>query len=201
MQTITVTCPACFAAYDGPITSRFITCAYCGTRFALSRDVLGSLGFVDEDGDGFDDNDEAFGVYDEPDDSTAPMPEFAREACQAFFNGTDQSHFVSSDKIIRGLGINSSDEIFLIHDDTMFKSGKNGFAITSQGMYCREFGEKTVNFVSWQDLAKGEMLKLDGSYIYQGKVSVCYFTDDSELLINELAPLYRRLYNHACKVM
>ena len=201
MQTIAVNCPACGGAYDGRITSRFITCEYCGTRFALSRDELEALGFVDADGDGFDDNDGAFAEANDADVSSAPMPEFAQEACQAFLNGTDKSRFASSDKIVRGLGINAGDEVFLIHDDTMFKSGKNGFAITRRGMYCREFGEKTARFVSWEDFAKGSKPKLDESYIRQGSVSLCYFTDDNDLRDNELVALYRQLYNHARRVL
>ena len=200
MRTLSAICPACGGVYDGKVTSRFITCEYCGTRFARTKDELEALGFVDADGDGFDDNDAFDGIVD-VDESDAPMPEFAREACQAYLNIADKSYFLTSNKIVRGLGIAAGNEIFLIHDDTMFKTGKNGFAITREGMYCRNFGEKTTNFVSWQEFAKGQPLRLDGGYILQGHVSLCYFTDSTAVCESELMPLYRRLYNHARKVM
>ena len=201
MQMFTAKCPACNGVYDGRITSRFVTCEYCGTRFALTKDELDALGFVDADGDGFDDNDVPTAASADMDESSATMPEFAREACQAFLNGTDKSRFTSSDKILRGLDIKAGDDVYLIHDDTMFKSGKNGFAITRDGMYCREFGDRTAHFVSWEDLANGAKPELDEySYIRQNGISLCYFSDDDDLLEGKIIKLYQRLYNHACKV-
>ena len=98
--------------------------------------------------------------------------------------------------------IKAGDDVYLIHDDTMFKSGKNGFAITHSGMYCREFGDRTAHFVSWKDLACGEKPELDEySYIRQNGVSLCYFSDDDDLLEGKIFKLYQRLYNHARKVM
>ena len=41
------------------------------------------------------------------------------------------------------LGIKDSDEVYLGHDDTIFKNGKIGFAITNDGIFSREmFGSK-----------------------------------------------------------
>ena len=150
---ITTNCPACGGIYNGRLTSRFITCEYCDTRYALGRKELEALGFVDEDGDGYDDYDSC-----PADDrrgsqvSSVPLPEFAREACEKFLKGVDNSYFKSTNKILRGLGIEGED-VYLIHDDTIFGSGKNGFAITQRGLYCRDFGEPTAHFVSWEDFA------------------------------------------------
>jgi len=200
MQMITATCPACLGSFGGRVTSRYITCAYCGTRFALGKDELDAMGFVDADGDGFDDNDvDGFDAELEEDTGSDPMYIFARDACAALLEDVDASYFSSSNKIVRGLGITGG-EIYLIHDDTMFKSGKDGFAITSDGIYCREMGEKTAHFVSWEKLASGKALKLDGSYIRQGATSLCYFSDNSDVCEDELFPLFRRLYNHARRV-
>jgi topoisomerase-4 subunit B len=38
--------------------------------------------------------------------------------------------------------------VSFIHDDTLFKSGKNGFAITERGIYCRPMGEAAL-FYTW----------------------------------------------------
>ena len=200
MQMVVFTCPACGGSYSGPLTNRFITCEYCDTRFALSKDELEAIGFMDTDNDGFDDGDVPKRVL-EADDSMAPMNEFAHECCKAFLKHADRSHFVSSGKIIRGLGIPESNEVYLIHDDTMFKSGKNGFAITHDGLYCREIIERSSHFVSWKELADAETLELDDSYIRLDGTSVCYFTDDDDLLEGELLKLYQKLFNHARKVV
>ncbi len=194
MQIVVVNCPACGGSYDGRLTSRFVTCEYCGTRFALSEDELNALGFTDADDDGLDDEDL------EPDTSSDPMDVFAREACEASLKGVDESLFASSTKIVRGLNIRDGDDIYLIHDDTLFKSGKDGFAITSSGLYCREMGERSAHFVSWSDFAQGGKPELIDSYIRQDGTSICYFSDSNDVRDDVLVPLYRRLYRHACKV-
>lgn len=197
---IAINCPACGGAYDGHITSRFITCEYCGTRFALSKDELDDLGFVDADQDGFDDNEGELGAIDD-DGSFASMSEYAGEKCEAFLAAVDTSYFESSAKILRGLAVKDGHEVFLIHDDTLFKSGKNGFAITSGGLYCREMGERSGHFVSWDTFAAGGMPELDDSYIRQNGTSLCYFTDNNDLREGKIMQLYRQLYAHAQKVL
>ena len=201
MQLITANCPACGGSYGGRLTSRFITCEYCGTRFALSDEELSAFGFTDADKDGFDDNDPGRNATRDEDTSSAPMYAYAREACEKFLKRVDQSSFSSSRKIEYGLGIENSDDIYLIHDDTMFKSGKNGFAITREGLYCREFGDRNAHFLSWEDFAEGGWPALSDSYIRQDGTSICYFTDDSELRETKLLKLYEQLYQHACKVL
>lgn len=197
MQMITTYCPACGGIYNGRLTSRFITCEYCDTRYALGRKELEALGFVDEDGDGYDDYDSC-----PPDDrrgsqvSSVPLPEFAREACEKFLKGVDNSYFKSTNKILRGLGIEGED-VYLIHDDTIFGSGKNGFAITQRGLYCRDFGEPTAHFVSWEDFANGERPELDDSNIFQNGTSLCYFTGNKQLRDKKLTGLFNQLFEHA----
>ncbi len=83
----------------------------------------------------------------------------------------------------------------------MFKSGKNGFAITRDGLYCREIIERSSHFISWKDLAEGDELELDDSYIRLDGMSVCYFTDDSDVLKDGLLKLYQKLHNHARKIV
>ena len=184
MQLLDMRCPACGGVIDQRITGKIITCEYCGSRFAL-------------------DDDEASAFIESPDDeyenepaSSLSMVDFAAEACEQFLlrSGKEDS-FRSTQKILRGLDVASGDDVFLIHDDTFMKSGKNGFAIADSGLYCREMGEKAT-FHDWATFAKLDAPELDGCYIRCNGVAVCYFTDDNDLLPN-LLDLYQRLYRHA----
>ena len=195
MQIMSINCPACGGVYDGRITSRFIICEYCGTRYSLGADELAALGFTDADGDGYDDEVD-IQPNEEVDMSTDPMYQFARDACAKFLDehGNHLDSFESTRKILAGLGIGGV-EVYLIHDDTMFKSGKNGFAITSAGIYCREMGDRKAHFVSWDDFVQRKAPELVDSYIRQNGTSVCYFTDNNDCR-DDLLSLYQRLWRH-----
>ncbi len=199
MKIATANCPACGGIYNGRFTSRFITCEYCGTRYALARSELDELGFMDSDGDGYDDNDPE-PMYE--DNNSDPMYIFARDACAEFLESSnvDASSFKSTHKIVSGLDIKNNDDVYLIHDDTLLKSGKDGFAITYSGFYCRAMSEKTSHFISWEQFAKGDKPQLERSYIRQGAKNVCYLTsNDTEK--GELLDLITKLWYHARKVM
>jgi hypothetical protein len=200
MQIVSVQCPACGGVYGGRVTSKFITCEYCGSRYALSQSELGAFGFVDADGDGYDDNDS----YRAPKTGrlssygSEPLYAVAEKECEKFLDDpdVDRGHYSSTRKILQGLDIKNNDDVYLIHDDTLFKSGKNGFAITYSGLYCREMAEGSAHFISWDQFKQGDRPRIDDSYIRQRKTSICYFTDDSderELLLD----LYVRLWQHA----
>lgn len=202
MEVVSINCPACGGIYGGRVTNRFIACEYCGTRFALGEKELQALGFRDVDGDGFDDEDyyEDDVLIDEDDGDSTPMDDFACDACEAFLDETDEkSEFKSSPKIERGLGLNSGDEIYLIHDDTLFKSGKNGFAITQSGFYCREMFDSNARFISWETFARGGRPEVSDSYISQDETSIVYFTGNEDVR-HELCDLCVRLWQHAKNV-
>lgn len=205
MQVVLVKCPACGAPYGGKLTSRFMTCEYCETRFALDADELAALGINGSGSNARDDADEVVRAtvrVQEDDGNNDPMPDFAQMACEEFFDedDVDRDNFKSSRKVVNGLGVGGED-VYLIHDDTMFKSGKNGFAITGSGIYCREMGGREAVFTGWADFAKSGEPKLDGCYIRQGDKPVSYFTDDNDVLEHALIDLYQRLYEHARRVM
>ena len=194
MQMVATNCPACGGRYGGSFTSRFITCEYCGSRFTLSDEELAALGFGEPDTSHRADNEPST-------DSNVSMPDFAQEACRDFLRGkdVDEDSFETSRKITSGLGV-EADEVYLIHDDTMFKSGKNGFAITDAGIYCRELGDRRATFTSWADFAASERPQIDDCYIRQRGTGLCYFTDNNRTLEHELYDLYLRLYEHARRV-
>ena len=186
MRLLDLRCPACGGIIGQEISSRVVTCEYCGSRFAL-------------------DDDEARLFFDSPDDvpeeepewkRALPMVDYAAQVCADFLDGLDDDDdFHSSPKILRGLNVADGEEVFLIHDDTFLKSGKNGFAITNAGLYCRELSERP-EFVTWASFAKMEEPVLDGCYIRCDDHAVCYFTDDNDVLPG-LLDLYLKLYRHA----
>lgn len=204
MQMVSTNCPACGGRYGGSITSRYVTCEYCGSRFALSAEELAALGFGEQDSSKRADDESSKDEGRKSDryaGNNDPMPVFAQRACKKFLRGkdVDEESFESSRKITNGLGV-GADEVYLIHDDTMFKSGKNGFAITDAGIYCRELGDRRATFTSWADFATREAPQIDDCYIRQRGTGLCYFTDNNHTLGRELYDLYMELYEHARQV-
>ena len=43
---------------------------------------------------------------------------------------------------------------------------RQGFAITEEGIYCREFMGEYTNYVTFEELAKAKRIYIDGSNIY-----------------------------------
>lgn len=105
---------------------------------------------------------------------TAKAAEVAKRFCDSFL-ATHDSHYFQrsmSDKLKRGLGIPQikDSEVYLAHDDTIFKTGKNGYAITKQGIYFRDMLKK-AECLSYKELAEID-------YIYRD------FADDDGLMIH-----------------
>ena len=185
MKVITVSCPSCGAQIEGKITRGLMTCAYCGTRFALEGEELEALV------GGTEAEDEEY-VSDEDLES---VEDFAREACQEFREAVGGSSFRETHKIRAGLSILDDAEVFLIHDDTIFESGKNGFAITDDGFYCRDLGEGEAHFLYWGDLAAAGKPYVEGQYVMVDSVQIAYFSGSDEVR-EELCRLYRKLRKH-----
>ena len=185
MQLLELKCPGCCAVIDQRITSRVVTCEYCGSRFALEG--AEAEAFIESIDDVYEEEEE----YEVP----ASMAGFAADACEEFLENFDSGdRFQSSSKILAGLGVGDED-VYLIHDDTLFKSGKNGFAISEDGLYVRDLGEQAL-FYDWDTFASLDEPEADNGYIKCGDDIVCYFTCDSDVL-SALKKLYKKLYKHA----
>lgn len=79
------------------------------------------------------------------------------------------------------LGIKDSDEVYLGHDDTLFKTGKNGFAITRNGIFSRQiFGSK--NHIEFKELNNISKFYWENSTLYGDKyiLAVCATASDFE---------------------
>ena len=90
------------------------------------------------------------------------------------------------DNIIKTLKVLSSEKIYLIHDDSWFKRGKNGFAITDKGIHIHEV-LGTAIFVSWEKFQEYEEIS---GYLRAGKKGKCraiaYITGTEEMLQVEM---------------
>lgn len=79
----------------------------------------------------------------------------------------------------QSLNIPETDEIFLGHDDTLFQNGKNGFAMCTSGIYCREIMDE-CSFLSWSNFIKTQEFQNRGT---PTPSSIYACTTDGEILI------------------
>ena len=92
------------------------------------------------------------------DTDNVEVSEYATEiekCCKEFLEevGSSANSFVVSDKLRRGLGIRTEERGLIGYDFTILGSGKNGFAITERGLYCREM-MSSAYFMSFKDFSK-----------------------------------------------
>ncbi len=195
MKILDIKCPACGASADAGFNGGVYTCEYCGTRFI--SEVEGSANNSAQgkkENRGQSDNENS-GKNAEL--RNIPMEQYLSDQCAELLQKVNQSDFEITEKCKRGLNVPASDTVYLMHDDTMFKSGKNGFAFTDKGIYCRELMEGS-NFTSWKDFSKLETPKaVDNSYIRCGSKSICYFTGDNYVLNHNLLQMVERLHKRA----
>ena len=113
------------------------------------------------------------------------------------------------DALRKYLQIPRGEEVFLIHDDTLFGTGKNGFALAQRGIYRKEiFGSPEL--VTWQNFLLGELqaLKDDkGKYIQNrfkpagnaNWYNLEYLSNDDGELREKLVCFWRILQAHLRK--
>ena len=164
-------CPACGATVLDQVTSRVVVCEYCGSQFILDEDEADAV----LEANASDENEEYYNQWES-------MAEFAQAACSDFLDEHGDDRFSVTGKIYGGLGVDDDEEIFIIHDDTMFGSGKNGFAITENGLYCREMGEPAGIFLDWASFAQYDKPYVADCYVLVNDVRVCYYTNDNDFL-------------------
>lgn len=73
--------------------------------------------------------------------------------------------FEVTDNFKMTMGI-ADEKIYLGHDDSLFKNGKNGYVITNKGIFCREIWSNKTIFTSFTDLANtsNAIFEKDGRY-------------------------------------
>lgn len=121
--------------------------------------------------------------YNEGSGDSSPIPsdilDSIKTACESFMIMHDRSNYEASYKLKNFFGILDED-VYLGHDDTLFKSGKNGFAITENGIYCREMFGSYTNYVSFEELGNVENIYINGSEIYADGKIIAYITGSSD---------------------
>ena len=183
MKLIDMRCPACGGVVERRISNRLVECEYCESRFVIDDDESASFA------------DDIANAYSDTATSALSMSDYAERVCEDFLDHNDSGYFRNAPKILRGLEIPPGENVFLIHDDTFMSSGKNGFAITERGLYCRDLGEKAI-FVDWETFARLGEPRLNDSHITSDRRYICYFTDNAQVL-PDLLDLYTKLYRHA----
>lgn len=106
---------------------------------------------------------------------TSDTYESIKTACEVFVMTHNTSQYDVSYKLKCTLGIEYQD-IYLAHDDTIMKSGKNGFAITEEGIYCRELFGAYTNYVTFEELARADSIYVSGSNIYADGEMIGYYS-------------------------
>ena len=189
MKVIIANCPACGGRYDGEITTGILTCEYCGAKFALDSDEREMLDYSDE------------GNYEEEEEEEEiqSMDEFASEACERFLSMVGTDDFKRSDTLERKVGVEDFETVLICHDDTIFKTGKNGFVVTDYGLYCLEMGESEPNYMHWGTLCECHKPYIEGSYVVVDGMKVAYYTGNDSVR-DEICSLYRKLRKHARKL-
>lgn len=107
-----------------------------------------------------------------------------------------------NNKLYETLGLGQDDEeIYLIHDDTLLKTGTNGFAITKGGFYYRGLFNSVTIHTSWKELAKANTIGFYQNLPFRvcaDEVTVAYFSGDKVVqeallkLVKTMALLYQQ---------
>ena len=110
------------------------------------------------------------------------------EICRNFLSYKENKKIDTGQRknIISTLKISSSEKIYLIHDDSWFKRGKNGFAITDKGVHIHEV-LGTVIFVSWEEFQEYEEISGGLRAGKKGKCrAIAYITETEDMLQIEM---------------
>lgn len=104
------------------------------------------------------------------------------EICQKFFSYEENKGIDTGrkDNIINTLKIPSGDTIYLVHDDSWFKRGKNGFAVTDRGVYVKDIGE-AADFVPWEEFRKCKNIESKSCYVTADGRKIAYITGGDRL--------------------
>ena len=102
------------------------------------------------------------------------------ERCSDFvWNNYDKFDY-NDYKVVLEFNLND-ENVYLTHDDTLFKNGKNGFAITNRGIYCRGMFQSYNSFTSYKELSKVSFFYTSNGEIFSNTGDkVAYITGSKE---------------------
>lgn len=177
-------------------------CYYYGTGVGLDEDVAKEW-FTKAAEQGYEDAKDYLEEYysneisiDDSDCSTSGSGtinyDSIKTACELFVMLHDGSTYDASYKLKDTLGV-LYEEVYLAHDDTLFKTGKNGFAITEGGIYCRELMSSYTNHISFKELSEASNIYYSNSYIYADGETIAYISGASDGEKQELVELFEQI--------
>ncbi len=101
-------------------------------------------------------------------------------------------------KLMSHLQIPEEETVFLCHDDTLFRSGKDGFVITEKGFYTDLMMEHVTYFTPFEKLASADQIYESEYVIYADETPLMYSSvggmEAGEELVR-LAKTVKRLYS------
>ena len=104
-----------------------------------------------------------------------------QEICDLFESKVGIPNDARSEKLKKGLDIGNDVIVYFAHDDTAFKNGKNGFAITNKGFFVREMFKKTVFYSNDSLIGDNHTYKIvSGNVVVDDKI-LFYFTGSKEI--------------------
>lgn len=94
------------------------------------------------------------------------------------------------------LQIPAEDEIFLAHDDTIFHSGKDGFALCTSGIYCTNIIQEQ-SYMSWENFLRTECFAFEESELNavtpDGRAMIGYLNTLDDQAVTMLIRFMERL--------
>lgn len=82
------------------------------------------------------------------------------------------------------LKVPDEDVIFLMHDDTLLGSGKNGYMITNTGIYCKAL-LSAGEYISWKEFVNGDLQKMnDCELILNGKILIYHTVGEKTYIVD-----------------
>ena len=84
--------------------------------------------------------------------------------------------------LINVLQIEPGDKIYILHDTSLFRRGKSGFAVTDKGIYVKEPWQDT-QVVYWKDFKKYTKITRGGGAIIADGKAVAHFSGSKEVLL------------------
>lgn len=128
-------------------------------------------------------------------DQTEWMYEGIRSTCELYLMLDAPDSFGLSYRLKETLGLQNENDadIYLAHDDTVFGTGKNGFAIAKSGLYCRRLGDRYTSHMSYREFARADRIYCSGSEIFADGTPIAYFTGASEDELQRLVRLYQSI--------
>ncbi len=146
----------------------------------ISQDIIDDLQSIEDTTDKNIEDTTDISIYD-----------IIKSECKSHIMLYDEYNYEVSYKLRKRLGILNK-KVYLGHDDSILKNGKYGFAITEEGIYCREFMSWDTNYVTFEELSRAKSIYINEYTIYADYKQIAYFYGSS-LEREDLKKLFEKI--------